>query len=78
VRCFQYETTEPQLPELRRRDFFRFVTMPVLRIEGRHDRMPFVLRDDVHRQQTLPALRCTRINSRSRTTPDLEMSALQD
>jgi hypothetical protein len=72
------ERTNSQLSELRRRDFFRFAAMSVLRIKARDRRLPIMLRDDVHRQSALSALRGGGCPDHRGPTNCIEMSALQN
>jgi hypothetical protein len=66
------------LSKLWRRDFFRLVAVQVLRIEISDGFLPVVFRNDVHGQQTLPALwRCS-IVADSGTTFCFEVSTLPD
>jgi hypothetical protein len=66
------------LSKLWRRDFFRIVAVQVLRIEIGDGFVPVVLRNDVHGQQTLPALWRSSIIAGSGTTFRFKVSALPD
>ena len=73
-----YAGPNPQLSELRRRDFIRCATVSVLRIEACDDRLRVVLRHAVHWQQALSSLRGRGGSGVTSRVVDFEMSALRN